>query len=189
MLKFNFTNYTDKRLKAKYAILLSFLWIIIAIQYFLSMNMFYLVWIAVLVTISAYTLYTQRIKTGFKNKCKAFSIDDDSITFTYWGKKPDQTFKLSQLEKIYLIEIPRRGKKLDPFHFFLTFEFKKKDIISSTELPTPHILDFTEDFETFIRDNNLNLNIQNKEHIDELLGQNLIELLQSLRKKPAPVSG
>lgn len=187
MLKFDFTTYTDTRLKAKYSFLLVALWLMMVLGYYLQMKMFYLIWIAVLVTVSAYMLYTQRIKLGFRNKCKAFSLNNELINFSFWGKKPDMALKLSQLEKIYFTELPRRGKKLDPFHFFLVFEFKKKELIQSTELPASKILDFLDDFDTFTKDNSLNLNIQNRERINELLGPELINLLQSLRQKPEPI--
>lgn len=188
MNKFIFTTYTDTRLKVKYTFLLVALWLIMGLGYYLQMKMFYLVWIAILVTVSAYMLYTQRIKLGFRDKCKEFSIDNDTFNFVFWGKKPDIALKISKLEKIYLTELPRRGKKLDPFHFYLNFEFKKKELIQSTELPASKILSFLDDFDTFIQANNLSLNINNKELVNELLGPELINLLQSLRQKPEPDS-
>ncbi|MGD9580437.1 MAG: hypothetical protein AB7V50_03630, partial [Vampirovibrionia bacterium] len=123
-----------------------------------------------------------------RDRFKELITDNDLVTLNFWGNSKEEVIKINQIEKITLTELQRRGKKLDPYHFFVTIQTKKKDIFNSTELPASKVLDFIDDYNSFIKDNEPNLNIQNEEIIIELLGPELIEILQSLRKQPKPAS-
>ena len=175
MKKIDFTNYIDKFYQTKFYILLFSMWIVIGIMTYVGMKMFYLVFISILITIAGLSLFTQRLKTCYRGRFKELCLQDDNLILTFWGNKKIEKYSLSKIKKVYLTEISRKGKKFNPYHFFLTIGFSQKNVISSIEIPSEKIFEFLDHFNEFIESNNLEFKLAETDKIQKLLGKDIYE--------------
>ena len=183
MKSLDFTAYTDKLLPLKYIILVGIMWVVIFFMYLSGFKMMYLVGVSALVTFSAWMLYGNRIETCFKDKYSEIETAKNNLSFKFKRPQKQKTYPLSKIKKVYLTEIPRRGKKFNPYHFFLAFEFSQKNVLESTEIPAEKIFQFIDDFNSFTESNNLKLQISNLDKIEHLLGKKLYKYLSDLHNE------
>lgn len=182
MIEFNFEKYTDKHLLIKYFALLALMWSTAIAMHFYGMKVHYIALICLLITISALCLLDHRVKSCLKGRFKSFKLEDDKIIFNFWQAKKRIPHKISKIKNVYLTETPRRGKQLNPYHFFLTFEFSQKNVVSSTEIPATRVLEFFDDFNDFCTTHQLNLTINNTDRVQTLLGEQLYTHLLGLHQ-------
>ena len=169
MKQFDFKAYTDKFLLLKYFGLICAMWLVVLLQDYFGIKIPLLLFFAVVFTILPLLAIHQRISLCYKGKFKQIVINENNILFKFWQTNETKTFKMSKIQKVYFNEI-RRGKKFfDPYHFFLVFEFSKKNIFESIEIPSSRIFEFLDDFNSFIGSNNLNIEITNIDKIETLL--------------------
>ncbi|MEW5821514.1 MAG: hypothetical protein AB1782_15080 [Cyanobacteriota bacterium] len=180
MQTIDFTKYADKYIKFKYYILIAIMWVILYLQYLAGMKMLYLFLIGIMITISALSLYGYRSQSCFNNKYRLLEIKQNELVFTFDKPKKTETHKLAKIKKVYLTNVVRRGKKLNPYHFFLTFELSQKNTVSSIEIPTGKVFEFIDDFNKFIEFNKLNLEINNLNELEEKLGPDVYKYFYSL---------